>query len=347
MALLNFPADPTTGDLFSIGAVVWQWNGYAWIRYNSVQITQTSTNITNVVVLTTTTNSTGTNSGALVVDGGAGIGGHANIGGDTNIGGDVHILSTTASTSTTTGALVVDGGVGIAKDLRVGGNFTVNDNTDNQISITAGSAGIEVGNPLRTTAGPAFIDFHSFNSNNDYDVRLRVDSGAAFTDGAGSLTVTSADSTFTGSLSVASNVGVGADLGVGGNVTVQGRVNSESLRLADAILDSTLVVTTASTATVVIDSYSISQFRSAKYLVQIDEGTGPTDRCQVAEILLIVNNAGVVAATEYANLFPDTDPAMGEFYAGYDVFDGSVKLYFTPYDATVKEIVVLRTGLSV
>lgn len=140
---------------------------------------------------------------------------------------------------------------------------------------------------------------------------------------------------------------VAGGAGIAGDVFVQGRITSESVKIADAVMDSTMVVTAASTATVIIDSYSLNQFRSAKYLVQIDEGTGINDRCQVAEILLIVSNAGVVAATEYANVFSDEDASMGEFFAGYDSEDNSVKLYFAPYDATVKEIVVLRTGLAV
>jgi len=151
----------------------------------------------------------------------------------------------------------------------------------------------------------------------------------------------SSTNTDTGALTVAGGVGIGGDL------NVEGRITSESVKIADAVLDSTLVVTDASTATVVIDSYSLNQFRSAKYLVQIDEGTGIDDRCQVTEILLIVSNAKVVAATEYANVYPESDPSLGEFLAGYDDTDNTVKLYFTPYDATVKEIVVLRTGLAV
>lgn len=47
-------------------------------------------------------------------------------GGD--VSGNVHITSTTRSTSTSTGALIVDGGTGIAGNLYVGGNITITSN---------------------------------------------------------------------------------------------------------------------------------------------------------------------------------------------------------------------------
>jgi len=67
--------------------------------------------------------STGTDTGALTVIGGAGIAGNAYIGGIINVLGTLtnQITSSVESTSTETGALVIDGGVGIGKDLWVGG----------------------------------------------------------------------------------------------------------------------------------------------------------------------------------------------------------------------------------
>jgi hypothetical protein len=87
--------------------------------------------------VTNETQSTDNNNGALVVNGGAGIGknlnvggnldvdGAANFGGSTSFGGAVLISNLTQSVSTTTGALVVAGGVGIGKNLHVGGAMAV------------------------------------------------------------------------------------------------------------------------------------------------------------------------------------------------------------------------------
>ena len=98
------------------------------------------------------------------------------------------------------------------------------------------------------------------------------------------------------------------------------------------------------TATTVIDSYPFGSYRSAKYLVQIEEmGGAPSAKFQTIEILLLVDNSGTVYATEYAQL--STNGALGDFSAGLDV-DQLIKLYFTPYQATNKEVVVLRTALA-
>ena len=109
------------------------------------------------------------------------------------------------------------------------------------------------------------------------------------------------------------------------------------------MLDSTLILINT-TATTVVDAYPISQYRSAKYLIQIDEGMGPTANFQVIEILLLVDNVGTVYATEYGVLTSNGE--LGEFAAGLDT-DNRVKLYFTAYQASSKELVVLRTALAV
>jgi hypothetical protein len=106
-------------------------------------------------------------------------------------------------------------------------------------------------------------------------------------------------------------------------------------------MDSTLKMVN-STAATIIDSYSATVYRSAKYLVQIDEGSGPTGNCQVIEILLLMDNSNNVYATEYGTL--STNGALGEFAAGFD--NGNINLWFTAYQATPKEIVVLRTALA-
>jgi hypothetical protein len=90
-----------------------------------------------VISITSSTVSNSTNTGALLVAGGAGIGGTLYVGGIANV------TNTSATTSTTTGALVVTGGVGIGGDLNVGGNIHATGN------ITA-DGNIQLGNNTAT-----------------------------------------------------------------------------------------------------------------------------------------------------------------------------------------------------
>jgi hypothetical protein len=131
-------------------------------------------------------------------------------------------------------------------------------------------------------------------------------------------------------------------VGIGGDAWVYGRINSESLKIADSIFDSTLVQIN-STSTATIDSYSITQFRSAKYLIQVDEGSGPGAEFQVGEMILLVDNTGTVHTVEYGMV--SSNGFMGEFAGG--AVGSTVNLYFTPYFPTEKVIKVLRTGMTV
>jgi hypothetical protein len=102
--------------------------------------------------LNSTTTSTSSTTGALIVDGGVGIAENLNVGGTLDVTGDTNLNSTTTSTNSTTGALVVDGGVGVAENLNVGGAIDVTDatTTRNNLGIytgtethPGGSAGVE------------------------------------------------------------------------------------------------------------------------------------------------------------------------------------------------------------
>jgi hypothetical protein len=101
-------------------------------------LTRISINSTGVVSIPTTTNSTGTNTGALVVAGGVGIGGNLYVGGEivaqkltiqfttvtTTLIQTDDVISTynaTASISTNTGALQIVGGAGIGGRINAGG----------------------------------------------------------------------------------------------------------------------------------------------------------------------------------------------------------------------------------
>jgi hypothetical protein len=105
--------------------------------------------VTNTATIESTLQSTSTNTGALTVTGGVGIGKNLNVGGDINSEGIiatglVDFTSTTSATSTNTGALNVVGGVGIGGALYVGDTLRVL-STSNAISPTTGALVIDGG----------------------------------------------------------------------------------------------------------------------------------------------------------------------------------------------------------
>jgi hypothetical protein len=73
-----------------------------------------------IVRVNTATDSNNVNTGALVIEGGAGI--KKNL----HIGGTAKVNSAADSTSKDNGALIVEGGVGIEKNLNIGGSIYVN-----------------------------------------------------------------------------------------------------------------------------------------------------------------------------------------------------------------------------
>ena len=103
--------------------------------------------VTGAVNLNKTTQSSGTTSGALIVDGGVGIAKNAHIGGTLDATGAVNLNKTTDATSSTAGgSLTVDGGAAIAKKLYVGGELTVTGNTtfNNDVLFDGATSGYNI-----------------------------------------------------------------------------------------------------------------------------------------------------------------------------------------------------------
>lgn len=146
-------------------------------------------------------------------------------------------------------------------------------------------------------------------------------------------------------LYVASAVGVGKSIIVGDSVTVgnsllvTNTVTSSAVQLGYAAITSTSVQVNSTTKTT-IDTFLTSQFRSAKYLIQISDGVN----FQVMEILLLIDNSSTVYATEYGILASNGE--LGEFSA--EVLGGTqMMLYFQSFNSTVSTIKISRTGISV
>jgi hypothetical protein len=154
--------------------------------------------ITNIK---STATSTGSNSGALVVGGGVGIGG------DVNIAGQVHVSNATSATSTTTGAVTIQGGTGIGGDLWVGGVIHGVISTASLSFVTTKADVIKIENSATTGLY--------------YPTLASTSSGYVVLDTSASLSIDLATGLLTtNKLAVNTDVTIGRDLSVNGNVVL-------------------------------------------------------------------------------------------------------------------------------
>ena len=244
----------------------------------------------------------------------------------------VSFLNTTNSIGATSGAVTVSGGVGIGQDLYVGGVV--------RIANTSTIVGAEI----VTTATfrrlfTAGTDINIANSTTDISLIFSDTSTLQSVTNRGTTTTnivhfsntSNSTSTTTGAVVVSGGMGVG------------GRIYAESVQITDAIIDSTQISINTVSATE-IDRYPADQYRTAKYLVQVDEGMGAGANFESVELILLVNNAQQVFATEYGAV--RSADALGDFSADVQN-DNFVRLYYTAYNPTNKVIKVLRTAMTV
>ena len=129
-----------------------------------------------------------------------------------NSSNNVVISSTNRSVDTTSGSLQVAGGVGVtgnihAEQILSHGLLTAANNTNGQVVIGQDSnGGVEIGLPSRSSSGTPFIDFHSSAGGNlDYDARITAN-GGGFSDGQGTLTLVSNQTTISKDLLVNNSI---------------------------------------------------------------------------------------------------------------------------------------------
>jgi hypothetical protein len=116
---------------------------------------------------------------------------------------------------------------------------------------------------------------------------------------------------------------------INGNLTVNG-----DLRLSDVQLFSNTVAITSNTQEIV-DTFTASSWRTAKYTVQISESSTNYHSTDI----LLIHDGSTVHKVEYAVV--TTTGELGIFDA--DINTGSVRLLFTATDATNKTLKVVRT----
>jgi len=327
------------------------------LTFNGTTFTATNISIPG------TTNATSTLTGALQVVGGVGIqkdlwvGGNVNIGGtlffngvgadqvtsntgtfvnvsitgtgvaltvtnSVSIGQNLQISGNAQSVSTTTGALQVIGGVGVGGNLVVGGNITgttINITGQSVLGLVTATA---VTATSLTVSGPT-------NLGGTTATNLYISNAT--------------DSTLTtnGSIITQGGIGVAKSMVVGGSITI-GATTASSV--VNSVFSNNTVyasytsgsITTNSQQT--LDNYSSLAYRTAKYLVQIVDGSN----VHVEEILVFHDGTNVYI-TEYA--IATSTGELGVF--GVTIGSNLITLTFTPnYTPSAMVIKTTRTAIT-
>jgi len=116
-----------------------------------------------------------------------------------------------------------------------------------------------------------------------------------------------------------------------------GAATATSVALANGIIRSGTLTTSAATANQVLDSISASTYRSVRYQIQITSGT----EYHVTEVV-IVHNGTTAFITEYGII--TTDSSLASFDA--DISSGNLRLLTTPTNA-VTVYKVMATAINV
>ena len=265
----------------------------------------------------------------------------------------------------TSGDLQVTGGVGIGGRLYVAQTATYN------ASIIPASAGVNLGSPSNPF-GTIYVTSSTIDIGG---VPLSSDGGSyIFAPNARFTATTAASSTSTGALIVNGGAGIAGSVYIGGTANIASNATSTSPSTGALIVTGGLGVggnlnisgtaafgTTSSSAVVfgwvsnnnayasytspaisntvqqVLDTFSTSTYRTAKYLVQIVDGT----KFHAQEMLMFHDNSQVYK-TEYAVIYNTSE--LGTF--DVDISSGNARLLFTA-NAGVSSLVVKLTRTTI
>jgi len=287
-------------------------NGNATIGANLL-VSGIST-FTGAITVLDTTQSSSTTSGSITTAGGVGVAKNITAGGTVTASGAIKTLDTTQSSSTSSGSIVASGGLGVALNATIGGTITNLDAT-NSTSTSSGSI---------VTAG-------------GIGAAKNIVAGGTIT----TLDTTNSTSTLTGALVIGGGIGVGKNVNVGGTLTVGPTAASSvvpALYSNNILLASYTSPTITGTTTANLDTFSSTTYRTARYVVQIVDGSN----IHVTEILLFHDGTDVYI-NEYGTSY--NNGLRGSFSA--TLSSNTITLTFTPSpSATAMTIKVVRMGIT-
>ena len=339
----NTTTSSTTGALVVTGGIATGNNlfvsGATWTGNISVTNTTASTNAFN---------------GALVVAGGVGIAGDAHVGGvldaqslnatavgnvtpstgqfTTLITQNTATVSALVSNSFINGTSINSSGplsaAGAINGASVTSNGFINGTSINSSGpISAAGAGT-----FANVTSNSWVQTTALNSTGQI-VGANIYSNAAVV----GATVQGSTSMLTGTFVANTSVATGT-LTASGAATVNSLVSNTTVR-GNAFIMNGNVSSTATTGTLVLDSFAAASFRTAHYLVQVTDNTN--NRYHSTQILLIHDGTTVYQA-EYNLIYSNS--VLGTFDSF--IVAGTVQLQFTASAATNKTVKVLRTAVD-
>ena len=207
--------------------------------------------------------------------------------------GSIRLADTVNATSTNTGALQLQGGAGIAQDLFVGGNITVQGSINATINgVVTSSTQIQITNDL-ASATPQFMVFTAASSGYNtlktaantgmtyipstgrMGININTPTATLHANGSVILTgittvtnVTASTSTVTGAFIVAGGIGVGGSINVAGSMLIANSVTATTFY--GALVGTATNATTATTVEVTNDVATSAQ----QYIAFISTTTG-------------------------------------------------------------------------
>lgn len=280
---------------------------------------------------------------------------------------NLNLIGDADSVSPTTGALTVVGGVGVGKSITIRNTATVNGTFYRSGNITApdwmargiafvSSTATFTATSLTGFQGPVAINAFGIPTLESTQSPIYSDAATVFISGApiagtgvtitnpwslyvsnGNVKIASAaasSSPTTGALVVTGGVGVGGNL----NVTGTGSFDTNGVTIGSALVSSYTSNTINSLGTQNLDAFSTSTYRTARYTVQIVDGS----KIHVAEMTLFHDNI-LVYKNEYG--ISTNLGELGTFDANLNA--GTVTLTFTPnYTPISMKIKATRTALT-
>ena len=239
--------------------------------------------------------------------------------------GSLILVDTTPASNTGSGALQVAGGVGIGGTLYVQDLFVLG------TSNVSSTGTVNIGNATATTiviSSTATIG------------ALDVEGNVLFNSGLRVTTSTNSTSTITGAVVITGGVGIGKDVHIGGSITVglpNDGVAIPAIYSNNVQLASYTSNVISGSSPVNLDQWSSTNYRTARYTVQIVDGND----VHVTE-LVVFHNGTNAYINEYG--VTTSNGELGTFNA--TLIGGYVIMSFTPVSATAMTIKVVRFTIT-